>query len=402
MKTSQKGIDLIKHFEGTFLTAYYCPAGVLTIGTGHTGVDVYVGMTITEKEAEDLLKEDLKKFESCVSKLVKVPLSQGQFDALVSFTFNLGCGSLEESTLLRKLNSGDYEGTSKEFDRWVNAGGKKLEGLVRRRNAEEELFRSGNTGNTVKKSIIALQNTILKKEPIPSEKLKDVEKVSVSTGKTYTIVWQGNVVDNHVKVSLDNDAGNWYVFVPHWSGLGLNDNTSSSKILNVPYYSQRDNKPNGNDLDYRTCFSSSCAMLAKYLKPSSITGDDDYISKRQKFGDTTDAAAHVKCLNSLGIPAKFIQNGNLDTLRNQINKGIPVPIGVLHKGSSSAPSGGGHWIIVIGYDDKGFFVNDPWGDLDNASGTYVSTNGKQIHWSNRMMDQRWTVSGTSDGWAIIA
>lgn len=138
-KISQTGIDLIKEFEGLELKAYPDAVGVWTIGYGHTKTAV-PGMVITEGEAEYLLKQDLVIFERCVQRYITVPLTQNQFDALVSFSFNLGCGSLQESTLRKKLNAGDYNGAANEFPRWNKAGGKVLRGLVRRREAERALF----------------------------------------------------------------------------------------------------------------------------------------------------------------------------------------------------------------------------------------------------------------------
>lgn len=140
MNISQNGIDLIKRFEGCRLKAYRCPAGVLTIGYGHTGSDVSNGMEISQEKAENMLKMDLVVHCNNVTKLVKVPLNQNQFDALVSFEYNVGYGALSTSTLLRLLNQGKYTEASKQFERWVYAGGKPLEGLKRRRKAEKELF----------------------------------------------------------------------------------------------------------------------------------------------------------------------------------------------------------------------------------------------------------------------
>lgn len=142
MKISQKGVDLIKSFEGLELKAYKDSVGVLTVGWGSTGSHVTAGMTITKEQAEQLLKKDLERFEKGVSDLVKVPLNQNQFDSLVSFSFNLGLGNLKSSTLLKKLNAKDYLGASKEFERWNRAGGKVLNGLTRRRIAERDLFLS--------------------------------------------------------------------------------------------------------------------------------------------------------------------------------------------------------------------------------------------------------------------
>ncbi|HHB9369304.1 TPA: lysozyme [Enterobacter roggenkampii] len=146
MQTSDKGIALLKEFEGCKLTAYQDSVGVWTIGYGWTqpvdGKPIRAGMTIKQETAERLLKTGLVSYESDVSRLVKVGLTQWQFDALVSFTYNLGARSLSTSTLLRKLNAGDYAGAADEFLRWNKAGGKVLNGLTRRREAERALFLS--------------------------------------------------------------------------------------------------------------------------------------------------------------------------------------------------------------------------------------------------------------------
>jgi len=132
---------IVAEFEGLRLEAYLCPAGVLTIGYGHTGPDVFHGQVITKEEAADLLYTDLNKFRQAVVSLVDVPLNSNQFGALVSFVYNVGIGAFKASTLLRKLNQEDYEGAANEFKRWNKGGGQVLRGLVRRRAAEEALFR---------------------------------------------------------------------------------------------------------------------------------------------------------------------------------------------------------------------------------------------------------------------
>lgn len=139
MRVSLTGAWLIKSSEGVRLEAYQDSAGVWTIGYGHTAY-VKPGQVIAAAEAETLLAEDLKNFEVGVSRLVKVPLNQNQFDALVSFAFNLGLGALSSSNLLRLLNSGFYEKAAEEFGRWVYVGDQKLPGLVARREKEKQLF----------------------------------------------------------------------------------------------------------------------------------------------------------------------------------------------------------------------------------------------------------------------
>ena len=141
MKISQEGLSLIKKFEGLRLKAYKCSANVLTIGYGHTG-GVKETDKITLEEADSLLEKDIAKFEEYVSDNVMVKLNQSQFDALVAWTFNLGPGNLRESTMLKKLNNQEYESVPFEMRRWNKAGGKTLDGLIRRREAESLLFES--------------------------------------------------------------------------------------------------------------------------------------------------------------------------------------------------------------------------------------------------------------------
>ena len=139
MKISQEGLSLIKKFEGCELNAYKCAAGVPTIGYGSThGIEM--GMSISKSRAEELLLEDIAKFEEHVKNNVKVPLNQNQFDSMVSWTFNLGGGNLKSSTLLKVLNGMDYTDVPNQIKRWNKANGKVLEGLIRRREAEALLF----------------------------------------------------------------------------------------------------------------------------------------------------------------------------------------------------------------------------------------------------------------------
>jgi len=133
------GLDLIKSFEGLKLKAYLCPANVWTIGYGHTKT-AKSGVVIDEATATQLLISDVAFAEKAVNRLVQKPLNQNQFDALVSFVFNCGEGAFRSSTLLKKLNSGDYSGAHTEFAKWNRGGGKVLAGLTRRRSAEAALF----------------------------------------------------------------------------------------------------------------------------------------------------------------------------------------------------------------------------------------------------------------------
>jgi lysozyme len=139
MELSRNGLELIQRHEGLRLKAYRCPADVPTIGYGST-LGVQMGDEITKAQAIELLMADIERFEDAVRRHVNVPLTQHQFDALVSFAFNVGVGAFQRSTLLRKLNAGDYRGAADELPRWSKGGGKVLAGLVRRREDERALF----------------------------------------------------------------------------------------------------------------------------------------------------------------------------------------------------------------------------------------------------------------------
>lgn len=141
MHIDEQGLQLIKEFEGLRLDAYRCPAGVWTIGYGHTA-GVRPGDTLTAQMADVLLRQDVTAAEGCVNRHATVSLTQNQFNALVSFVFNLGCENFRRSTLLKKLNAGDVQGAAEELLRWVRAGNVTLSGLVRRRMAEKALFES--------------------------------------------------------------------------------------------------------------------------------------------------------------------------------------------------------------------------------------------------------------------
>ena len=141
---SPAGIDLISNFEGLKLEAYYDQAGVCTIGFGTTiypnGVPVQSDDQCSVEQAKRYMHHDLERFEKAVSSAIKVPLTQNQFDALVSLTYNIGAGAFKNSTLLKLLNQGDYAGASQQFDVWIKAGGQTVQGLVNRRAVEKAYF----------------------------------------------------------------------------------------------------------------------------------------------------------------------------------------------------------------------------------------------------------------------
>jgi predicted chitinase len=177
--------------------------------------------------------------------------------------------------------------------------------------------------------------------------------------------------------------------------------------LVVPYYSQRDSATGHAD---RMCFSSSCAMMLEFLKPGTLSGnnaDDQYLQRVLQYGDTIHAENQAKALASYGIKASMVMNADFSTIEKQIDRGIPVPCGFIHKGPVNAPFGDGHWLCVIGYTDKAVIVHDPNGELDLVGGGYLSTDGKGLLYSHKNFGRRWMVDNNysyspGNGWAMIA
>lgn len=181
--------------------------------------------------------------------------------------------------------------------------------------------------------------------------------------------------------------------------------------LMVPWYSQRDS---GTDQALRMCFSSSCAMLLEYLRHGTLkgaNGDDQYLRRVQRFGDTTDAAAQLQALNSYGVKARFVQDGDFRLIEQQIRRGVPVPCGYLHRGPVDRPRGGGHWLIVVGTTAKGVIVHDPWGEADLITGETLNRPARFCEYSRLNFGKRWMVQpvgggvyryAPGNGWAIVA
>jgi len=144
MKASEKGLSLIRSFEGLRLLAYKDLGGIVTIGYGTTA-GVKMGDTVTKAEAEELLRLDVQRFVDHIAALVTVPLNQNHIDALAALVYNIGPSAFAQSTLLKRINDGRHDLAASEFERWVNAGGKRINGLVRRRAAERALYESMDT-----------------------------------------------------------------------------------------------------------------------------------------------------------------------------------------------------------------------------------------------------------------
>jgi GH24 family phage-related lysozyme (muramidase) len=410
MKISAAGIELLKQFEGCRLTAYQDSVGVWTIGFGTTA-GVKEGQTISQVKAEEYLRFDLAIFEKAVTESLKVPVNQNQFDALVSFTYNVGVSAFRSSTLLNLINEKtDKKVVAAEFSKWVKAGNQTLPGLVSRRKAESELFLKGTKNDVLAHTILAQRDTWLKRKPGQTSDLTPEQKLFVPKGSAHA--WTNiSIVPGEVdyKITLEAQPNQvWWFYPTHWKIINDPKVTSvdpqfkhpKKLVLDVPYYSQRDNKKD----PLRSCFSSACAMLLKYVKPNSITSDDEYMVTVYKYGDTTEPSAQVTALEQHGLDVKFRQDGGWSDIDSQLAKGFPIPIGVLHHGPVTKPSGGGHWLTIIGRneDNTAYVVNDPYGEMDLINGGYQNSNGSHLLYSKKNLGPRWLVEGPGTGWYIEA
>ena len=410
MKTSQAGVNLIKSFEGVQYTAYVCPAGILTIGYGHTGPDVFPGQHYSDQQAEVVLRKDLQKFEDAVSRHVKVPLNQHQFDALVSFVYNIGEGAFSESTFLRRLNACEDPCivAKEELPKWNKGGGKILAGLSRRRSSEIELFcEKAPEPKTGLITITAKIHTFLKKRPVPSEKLTRDEKAKIVQSRSIKNCKILERKDNHTFLELGFGLGKWWIFDPHWDGLTTLADIkpyATQKDLrylrDFPYFYQRDNGPEG----WRQCQTSSIAMCLHYLDVSGINDDLDYLKIVSKYGDTTERETHHRALAELNVYAKFTTSADEYAVRKEIDKGLPVVAGLLHHGDISQPTGNGHFVVITGYSESYWLVQDPYGELDLVNGGWAATGaeaGKNIHYSFKNMNPRLFYGGGANGWCWL-
>ena len=432
-KIPQAGINLIKKFENCKLVAYPDPktkGRPFTIGWGSTkkmdGSPFYLGERITQAQADRLFKHSLEtEFFPAVQNLpFYSEMNDDMVSAMLSFVYNLGAyfyGAKGFATISANLKKKQWGLVAQSFLLYIDPGSAAEAGLLKRRKAEAELWSKGlkaliqttppNQSNSMKTRITALVATTLKKKVAQSYELKAKELRTVSRGRGYKVLSVEPSTNNHLKVELAYKAGTWYIYAPHWDiGETAGSTTStdkSYKVLKVSYFSQKDS---ATQHALRMCFSSSCAMLADYLYPDAIDvaeQEDDYYMKKYvfKYGDTTKPPAQLKALEDVGVNATFTKLLNPEDVIEQINRNIPVPVGILHHGHVSSPKGGGHWLVIVGYDlkSKQWITHDPYGELDVVNGGYWgSTNGAFMRYSFANFNKRWMVEGPGHGWGIIA
>ena len=220
-------------------------------------------------------------------------------------------------------------------------------------------------------NITSKQQTWFKKEPVAADTLDNDKKAKVYQGRTYRDCTSVGSKDGHTKLDMGS-LGIWWVFNDHWLGLipeqkpyAVDGNLKY--LRNFPYFWQQDNGPEG----WRQCQTSSIAMCLKYLGTKGINDDVDYFRYVNKHGDTTTRDAQFKALADLDVAAAFKTNLDSKDIQNQIKKGKPVAVEYLHHGTSDKPRGDGTFIVITGFSDSYWLVQDPYGSLDLVNG----------HWS---------------------
>ena len=353
-------LPLVKEFEGCRLTAYPDPetgGEPWTIGWGSTrdsqGRPFKEGDRISQEQADALLRsrleDDWRRLRDCIP--IYKALSLNRQAALLSFTYNCGprwFGAQGFDTLSTALKAGQLEAVPAALMLYVNPGGPSEAGLRRRRKAEGALWTASPDQGS---------------KPSP-------DRVSPSQ------------VSSH-----------------------------PNPLVGVPRFQQRDSAQLAQR--DRTCFSSSCAMLLEAIKPGTLqgaNGDDQYLAVVQRFGDTTDANAQLQALAHFGVTARLVQNADFQLIEQQINRGIPIPCGYIHRGPVDRPTGSGHWLIVIGHTPSQVVVNDPWGEPDLIHGTTLNANGMGLRFSRLNFGKRWMVEpigggayryAPGKGWAVV-
>lgn len=410
------GIQLIKEFEGChkrigdgLYRAYPDPATggePWTIGWGTTrnvyNEPIKQGDTATQDQVNRYLLSECDAGMIILDEIIPWwdEMSDDQQGALLSFGYNLGWHFYSSSgfdTITRELQRRHWNpGVPEAMKLYNKGGGQTMPGLVRRRQAEADLWLQG------------LNNA----QPPSPPPMTEPTYTLGDFYNTYTYWDASQHHKNAVKFLYDATA------VEHRKIYFDKYRTPAEPppeptpppadsiviIEGVPYFNQRDNPSAQGD---RECFATSCAMAAVYH--GACTSENQYLNKFPYYGDSTDPNAHLRTLQHFGLNAKFITTGSTDDLRAEVDKGRPTPCGWLHHGTPSAPSGGGHYGCVVGYDpeSEAWIVHDPYGDPNLVSGGWLHYNstaaggtvyGQHLRFSYRNWNPRWSVADSTDGW----
>lgn len=421
-----------------------------TAGWGHTGPEVVPGLRITKEQADRWLESDLEVAGRAIERLILPGLSEVEFAALVSWVFNVGQENARTSTLRRRINAGEpvAKVLAEELPRWNKGeGDEPMEGLVIRRDAEVAvalglpISRATGRIEAVAASQAAQEAPAAAAAPNPSPAPSPVvlEALAAKAARggddlielldffrffngepqqVEGVRMLAEALQAPHSRHLLRPGSSWVAKFrqrppapaappPKAPPKPAAPSALPAKFLhaNARYEFQLDS---ATDQASRMCFSSANAMLLDLVKPDAIKGvkqeDDAYLAMVRKFGDSTTPEAQIAALASYGVKARIRYDGSPGLLKALIMAKRGGPIGILHHGPASNPTGFGHWLKVVGWDDSTgeWICHDPYGELDNVNGGYASnapTAGRFVRYSYANLNRRWMVRGTG-GWLI--
>jgi hypothetical protein len=256
-------------------------------------------------------------------------------------------------------------------------------------------------------NIKAVQATLLKKQPLPGVELAENEKVSIALGKTYSGITVLKEEAGHKLIELPSGAGKWFVYAPHFQWGDASETAAAPagggrvenhRLVGFVHFDQKDNDSDG----WRECQSSSVAMCLKWMGVGNITNDQQYVTLVEKHGDTTERAPHFAAMKDLGYSkAQWHTNLTIAQCKAEIDAGRPVCVGSLHHGPASAPTGGGHFVVLTGYTDSAWVVQDPYGSQNLSCGGFSCQTvgaGKDQLYSFKNFNPRIFVEGDGTCW----
>ena len=370
-------LELIRSFEGFVDHAYPDPAtgaAPWTIGYGFTslnGQPVQPGQTISLAAANQVLQQQLRICSNHLAATIPYwqQMNSNQRCALLDFAWNLGADFYGDeanfATISRDLSQRDWAQVPHSLLLYCDPGTEVEAGLLRRRQAEAKLWSTPVAASTrAAAAPVAPAQAALANAPAAPASSADAASAPATPGRGAP-------------------------------GHNAAHDAASPNPLKVPYCDQL---LMADGQGWRECFSASSAMLAMYWGKE--PNENVYDQLRARYGDSTSSDAQLAALRALGLIANFQTDGTPELLKQQIDAGRPVAVGWLCDGPASSPTGGGHWSVIIGYDDTGFFINDPYGNCDLINGGYLSHHdGAGLHYSYLNWVPRWRVDGTG-GWML--
>ncbi len=372
MHTSQAGLDLIKTFEGG-----------------------------------NLSDSILEKLEDDINHLVVAPINQHQFDALISFTSNMGVDALLTSNILSRINNleNPADVAKEELHKWNKEGNKVFQGLSRRRSAELDLF--CHPLPEYKWGWIYITSkcpTFLKKRPEDIRDLSSEEIASICSNRTIRRCQVLERSDDHTHLELGGNLGSWWILDKHWKGLKTEVtikpyaiNGDLIYLRNFPYYHREQ-----GDVANRYHSQAYCILMClKYLDATRINDVNEYLKLVNKHGDPIKRENNLKVIRDLGFTAYFTLSADSDDIKEEIQQGLPFIASIVPKRNLENPVGRAHFVVIIGYTKDSWLVQDPFGSLDLINGGWTNRSsqaGQNILYKFEHFNKRLFIGGGATGW----